>query len=345
MATIRKRNGKWQAQIRRQGSKALSRTFHSRKDAEAWGRDVESRFDRGEPFIPLHQPLATLRDLLARYRDNITPRKKSADSERYRINRMLRHAIVDLSLSRLTAQVVAEYRDERLMTVSGETVRQDLVLIRQVLDVARREWGVMLASNPVDQVHKPDPASPRERRLHYRDLRRLAGAFKSVRNTVVKDVFRFALATGMRRGEILALEWKHVSFKDRVLLIPMSKNGRSRIIPLSRSAVALLERLSSKPTREDLVFPISANAFKLSWQRVKTRAGVTDLRFHDLRHEAVSRFFERGLSLPEVALISGHRDPRQLLRYTHLDASKIAAKLDNSVAIVPITDRPSLGKP
>jgi len=62
---------------------------------------------------------------------------------------------------------------------------------------------------------------------------------------------------------------------------------------------------------------MSANAFRLSWERVRKRAGISDLHFHDLRHEAISRFFELGLSVPEVALISGHRDARMLFRYTH----------------------------
>ena len=75
-------------------------------------------------------------------------------------------------------------------------------------------------------------------------------------------------------------------------------------------------------------FPINANAFRLAWDRLRNRAGLVDFRFHDLRHEALSRFFEMGLSIPEVALISGHKDVKMLMRYTHLRAKDLARKLN-----------------
>ena len=130
----------------------------------------------------------------------------------------------------------------------------------------------------------------------------------------------------MRWGEILAIEWEHIDFKDRILLIPRTKNGHSRTIPLTRTAIQILQSLPG--TEGDHVFPITANAFRLAWERVKRQAGIEDLRFHDLRHEAISRFFEAGLNVPEVALISGHRDPRMLFRYTHPLQKQIAVKLE-----------------
>jgi integrase len=129
----------------------------------------------------------------------------------------------------------------------------------------------------------------------------------------------------MRRGEILAVRNDHFNQERRTLLIPESKNGRARTIPLSIPAIELLR---THLRTEGRLFPITANAFRLAWERVKRRAGIDDLHFHDLRHEAISRFFERGLSVPEVALISGHRDLRMLLRYTHPMAQGILQKLD-----------------
>ncbi len=137
-------------------------------------------------------------------------------------------------------------------------------------------------------------------------------------------MIRLAVETGMRRGELLAIRWADVNLPARRLQLRVTKNGRSRTVPLSPAAVQVLAGL---PRRGDAVIPVTANAFRLAWERLKRRAGVRDLRFHDLRHEAISRFFEKGLSLPEVALISGHRDPRMLLRYTHPRAEEIAQKL------------------
>jgi len=131
----------------------------------------------------------------------------------------------------------------------------------------------------------------------------------------------------MRRGEILRMEWSHVAWTDELLVIPTTKNGRPRTIPLTAAAIAILRRVQGLTISDRWVFPVAAEAFKTSWRRLIERSGVEDLRFHDLRHEAVSRLFEAGLSLPEVSLISGHRDPRQLMRYTHLDAKRIGSKL------------------
>ena len=129
----------------------------------------------------------------------------------------------------------------------------------------------------------------------------------------------------MRKSEILNMRWEDVSLEKRTLHIPQSKNGHSRTIPLSSGVIVLLKRLKAKG--RGVVFPISANAFRLSWDRVLVRAQIKGLHFHDLRHEAISRLFEKGLSIPEVALISSHRDYRMLARYTHLRAEDIVEKL------------------
>ena len=132
----------------------------------------------------------------------------------------------------------------------------------------------------------------------------------------------------MRRGEILNMRWGDVSFEGRTLHIPVTKNGHARTIPLSSRALVLLRALSdSRTSGTEHVLPITENAAKMAWKRLAKRAQLEDLRFHDLRHQAISRFFEKGLNVPEVALISGHRDPRMLFRYTHPRAEDVAAKL------------------
>jgi integrase len=134
-----------------------------------------------------------------------------------------------------------------------------------------------------------------------------------------------AVETGMRRSEILSLCWEHIDFKARSLLIHQTKNGYSRILPLT-DAVSLI--VAMVPVKGHRLFPISSNAFRLAWDRLRKRAGLLDLHFHDLRHEAISRFFERSLTVPEVALLSGHRDARMLFRYTHPAREEIIRKLD-----------------
>ena len=326
MANIRNRNGRWQAQVRRQGSDTLTKTFPTRREALAWARSQEHQIDGGRAIVRPKATKATLGDLLDRYRSNITPTKKSAEVEGYRIGKMLRHPLSKLPATKVTTSDIVRYRDDRLAEVSSETVRQDLVLLGPLFDVARREWGYSIMCNPVDDVTKPAPAKPRTRRLTYPDLRSLVEALATTRNPVVAQVFRFALATGMRRGEVLRARWEDVDWHNSLLLIPVTKTDQPRLIPLTSSAMRILHRVRLESRSADIIFPITTNAFRLAWQRVKARSGVENFRFHDLRHEAVSSFFEQGLSLPEVALISGHRDPRQLMRYTHLDAARIARK-------------------
>jgi integrase len=189
------------------------------------------------------------------------------------------------------------------------------------------EWGLILSTNPVDRVKMPPSSPARNRRLEDGEFERLEEAARQTKNAHIWPVVVFAIETGMRRGEILGLEWEHVDLDRRIAYLPLTKNGSSREVPLSTKAA---EVLAKQRQRNDTPspFPATANGFRLAWDRLKGRAGLSDFRFHDLRHEAISRFFELGLNIPEVAVISGHKDPRVLFRYTHLKARSILRKLD-----------------
>jgi integrase len=227
-------------------------------------------------------------------------------------------------LSELRSEDFAAYRDERLREVKPSTVRRQLAIIKHVLAIARDEWSVPIQSNPLTRLQFNGADQRRERRLRPGEQERLLVSARQCRNQLIAPIVILALETAMRRGELLAIKNEHIDISKRTLLIPDSKNGRARTIPLSVQAVELV----TAHAKDSRLFPISANAFRLAWERVKRRAGIGDLNFHDLRHEAISRLFEKGLSVPEVALISGHRDLRILLRYTHPMAQGILQKLD-----------------
>ena len=129
----------------------------------------------------------------------------------------------------------------------------------------------------------------------------------------------------MRRSEILNLRWVDIDLDSGFATLFDTKNGEDRRVPLTKTARDVLSKL---PNQDEMVFPISANCVRLAWERTRKKAGISDLRFHDLRHEAVSRFFEMGMSVPEVALISGHKDVRQLFRYTHLNPTNVFKKYE-----------------
>lgn len=171
----------------------------------------------------------------------------------------------------------------------------------------------MLDKNPADMVKKPSPGPARERRLSNEELQALINASSQTRNTCGLPVILFAIDTGMKWGEILNLEWQLIDLNKHTALLPLTKNGRSREAPLAPKAIDILSS-QSKQNRLN-PFPINVNAFRLAWDRLEVRANVIDLKFHDLRHEAISRFFEARLSLVEVATISGHKDPEMLFRF------------------------------
>jgi integrase len=267
--------------------------------------------------------------LIARYRDAITVKKRGHRDERIVLNAFLLHPICRKRLSQVSVADFAAYRDERLREVRSATLKRQLGIIRNLYEIARNEWGLPLRENPVAKLQFKGADHRRERRLRPGELDRLIDAAKTCRNPLIGVIIRLAVETGMRRGEILGIRRSDIDSQNRTLLIRETKTGHSRTIPLTRPAALLL---SQGDQDQDRIFPITPNAFRLAWERVKTRAGIKDLRFHDLRHEAISRFFEMGLNSPEVALISGHRDMRMLARYTHPQRQLISQKLEAASA-------------
>jgi integrase len=166
------------------------------------------------------------------------------------------------------------------------------------------------------------------RRAYQGELEKLLTACEGSRCRWLPAVIQLAVETGMRRSELLAMRWDDVDLEARTVLLRNTKNGLPRTVPLSPRALSVLKVM---PRYGPTVFIVSANALRLAWERLRRRAGVSGLRFHDLRHEAVSRFFEKGLNVPEVAMISGHRDLRMLFRYTHPKPEEVAAKLSTSL--------------
>ena len=314
MATIRQRNKKWQVQVRRVHYGSLSQTFTHKQDALQWAREKEIelqqhslQFKRGK--FPL------LKALVEKYIKTISINKKGYSFEQYCFNNILRSKVSNLPINFITTQHLSEYRDERLKTVKYSTFVRELNLIRHLFSVAIKEWGFAI-NNPCKMIAKPNGIRKRERRLSNEEYNFLVKG--NYPQQTLRYIIELAVETAMRRGEILNIKPEHI--KGQTLLIPVTKNGHPRTIPLTKRALYILE--NTKPP-----FPYTANALRLAWDRLKKKGNIKDLHFHDLRHEAISRFFEKGLSVPEVALISGHKDVRMLFRYTHLKAEDILRKL------------------
>ncbi len=326
MPTIRRRaSGSWQAQVRLAGLRPLSRTFENRADAVRWARQIETQVERGDLGVSASSLRRTsLAELIERYRDTVTVLKRSCFKETVLLNALLRQPFTRLTLSALTPQHFADYRDLRCRTVKSSTVNHDLTVLNQVYRMARAEWGIPVG-NPLDGLRRPKADPARNRRLMEGERAKLLAAADGCRNDHIKAVILFAIETGMRRGEILSVAWDDLDRDRRTLRIPRTKTGVPRTIPLTDAALAILNEQAAKGATRP--FPLTTESFHMAWKRLIERSGIEDLHFHDLRHEAVTSFFERGLTIPEVALISGHRDPRMLFRYTHLRPEDVGAKL------------------
>ncbi|WP_407193819.1 site-specific integrase [Bradyrhizobium sp. STM 3566] len=290
---------------------------------------MEIRADRSD--LPADNGvLKTVRlaDLIVRYRKEVTPKKRGGKIEDSVLARMLCDPICKLPLSTLGTADFARYRDRRLACVAPTTLKRQLNPIQHMFEVAKRDWAIPIKDNPIKGLRFSAKMRMRTRRLRPGELNTLLKATRSCRRPVIVQIIQFALATGMRRGEIANMQWKDLDLKRRLLTIPVTKNGHARTIPLSNDAIKKLPRRCSIDGR---VFSMTGNAIHLAWDRITERAGLDDLRFHDLRHEAISRFFELGLTIPEVATISGHRDATMLLRYAHATSTAVFRKLNTSI--------------
>lgn len=333
MASIRKRNGKYQALVRRNGVGQIGRSFLTRKEAERWARQTEVQIESGVFQSKREEATtATLREVVERYIAEITPKKRGASSEKIRLKAISRDEWTDTPIAQITSRHIAEFRDKRLKSVCGSTVRREMLLLRHVFEVAKKEWRLSFSSNPLNDVSRPASNPSRERRLSEDEFRRLFVALHKCRNADVIPAVKLAIATGMRRGEMLSLNWEDINWQSLTVLLRMTKNGSKRIVPLSAAAADILMDIQRKSGGSGRVFTISAIGLRLAWERAIRRSGIKDYRFHDMRHEAISRFFELGLSVPEVALISGHKTAAMLFRYTHLRAEDVGRKLRNSIA-------------
>ncbi len=321
MAAFRKRNGRWQTQVRIKGNKPVSKTFTRKADARAWARIVESEIERGV-FVNRAEAEATaLSDVLDRYGREVSPSKVCYKTDLSRIKHFKRH-LEHLSLAALTSTHLAEYRDLRLKHVSPQSVKHELSLLNRVLVTAQNEWGVILPRG-IPTVRKPSAPRGRNRRLVDGEEEQLMSALSQ--NPMMLTIVTLALETAMRRGEIVSMRWEHINFKDKTLYIPHTKTGTPRHIPLSKISLEFLALLPRQIDGD--VFSQQPKSISQAFDRACKRTGIVDLRFHDLRHEATSRFFEAGLNTMEVASITGHQTLEMLKRYTHIKASHLASKL------------------
>jgi integrase len=319
---------------------------------------VESEIDNGVFVSRRPAEETTLLQALQRYEHEVTPEKKSAQSERSLIRILCRTKLARRSLASLRGSDFSALASEWKADVGPGTILRRLRLVSHLFKKCRKSWGFAGLQNPIDDIELPKVQDARRRtvkRVAPQDeedseddditvdrpelpdeLDHIAVATGS---KVLVPAMRFAVGTAMRRSEIAALEWTHVDLKARVAHLPETKNGHARDVPLSPEMVSLLKGM---PGRDGKVFRVRADAITRAFRRALARARkryeleceekgrvpsetfLVGLRFHDLRHEATTRLAKTFTDVMRLSAVTGHKDLRMLMRYFHPDARDLA---------------------
>jgi integrase len=323
MASFRKRGDKWQARVHRKDHNPVVKSFNTKAEAIKWARHTESQLDLGTLAPKATMP--RLDRVVEQYLAEVTPTKKGAAQELNRGRQIARTSLGSMQLDKITSEVVSKYRDGRLREVSNNTVRLELAFISVVFEQCAKEWGYKV-SNPVKQIRIPKPGKPRQRRLRPGEEEALLAACAASSATYLHSLAVLAIETGMRFGELVSITWDNVDLKARTIHLPDTKNGHPRTVPLSTRALKAI--LTVSVGYEGRVFSGRPGSIRAAFGAALKRSGVgSDLRFHDLRHEAVTRLFEKGLNPIEVGMISGHRSMGMLQRYTHMRPEGLVSRL------------------
>ena len=323
MASIQKINGKWVAQVCKARFPRKSKTFVSKSLAVSWAKTMEYKFDQTRVFgydkTLLNDKLI---HLIERYQATKSVFKKGFNREIY-VHRIWKATpLAQMRVGDITVSMVSSLVDKWRGEVKPATIRNRCAILRHMFNVAINEWGYNI-ENPVSKVPMPKSADTPIRRIRDEHLKELDKIFRE-KQSVMRWVVIFGLETAMRRGELVNLKWEDIDRTRNTARISESKAGRVRFVPLTPKAIECLESI---PSQSEYVFNTTTSAIASAWKRIRVKAGFKEIRFHDIRHEAISRFFEKGLTIPEVASISGHSTPQMLFRYAHADQSKIAEKL------------------
>lgn len=327
MASFRKRGKSWLAEVKLGGVRECA-TRATKAEAAAWARAREAD-------ILAHRQgrivARSVRQALSRYASEVSPGHRGARWEQIRLAKLARSlSFIDRPLAEVRTADVAEWRDATIAGgLASATVRRELVLLRGVFEVARREWG-WLRDNPMSGLRWPAPGRPRDRRISDDELDRLLlaldyerGSVPTRRSHLVAVALLLALETAMRAGELCGLTPADIDRRGRSAAIPETKNGDRRLVPLSRAAVDLLDLLPAGPT----VLGLTPAVLDVVFRRARDRAGIVDLHWHDSRHEAITRLALR-LPILDLARMIGHRDLRSLQVYYNPTPAEIAARLD-----------------
>lgn len=332
MASITKVGGKWRAQIRRKGFASVGKYFPTKTLAQRWVAETENGMNSNLYSDTRSLSKITLSEIIHRYRDELSHVEfgRNKQSVLTSLDKALGHHTLDeLTDDRLTRYVKQRHRDG----AGGVTISIDLTYLGGIFKTARQIWKMPITSEAIttaraymSHVKISTRSNERTRRPTADELTRLCDYFDSRASSIpMRDIINFAIATAMRLDEIMRLRWDDMNQTDKTIVIrnrkhPNQKQGNDQEVPLLGDSFGIALK---QPRQGPCIFPYNGGTISSIFPRACRVLGIEGLRFHDLRHEGVSRLFEYGFRIEQVSIVSGHRDWKMLKRYTQLRAADL----------------------
>lgn len=337
MASVLQLGKMWRAQVRRKG-KSIAKTFTTKREAEVWSRATEAEVERGD--FTGHDALSkiTLAQAIDRYINEVGALKTFGRSKVFSL-KLLKKELGNLTLDKITDTVVIDFARKRHAGGAGAvTVTIDISYLGTFFNVAKKLWKLPIVTNPVTEAREMleylnliGRSRERDRRPTQEELDKICDYFLQKKRQIIPmwDIINFAVATAMRASEITSLRWDDLDLENRTIIIrnrkdPKNKIGNNQTVPLLKVGnLDAFEIVIRQLRRAEQIFPYNSKSFSSLFPRACDDLNIVDLQFHDLRHEGVSRLFEAGYRIEQVALVSGHKNWKQLARYTQVKAKDL----------------------
>lgn len=333
MASVIQVNGKWRALIRRKGFKSQCKTFRTKAQAQAWAREIEGAMDAGA--TPLVASRLTIGKVIEAYREMREHSRPIRDdsTEHYQLN-ILKDKLGKLLLGEVTPDHLVKFATERRDEGAGPyTVNMDVSKLGTVLRYGCASLGV----TPPDIVGAARPllahlrliggGGRRERRPTEDELRRIIERLAEHRGQVYADAVAFAATSAMRLNEICSIKKAEIDRQKRLVPTLRKHPRKGKTLEMVPLVMGSFEIAMRQPDSEDgRLFPIATRTMSKYFTEACDELSIIDLHFHDLRHEGTSALFEHGMSIEQVALVTGHKDWRNLKRYTNLKPESVTRR-------------------
>jgi integrase len=293
---------------------------------------MELALDDPDRRSELTKDKSTVSDLIIRYVKEVDSIKPIGMTKRYTLAFLTGCPIGDVRACDLRASdIINHCKRRQKLGAAPATVQHDVVYLRGVFGMAKPAWNVNVSVTAFDEagytlkkLSLVGKSTARTRRLDASEWAALSaywdrvGAKTQATRIPIRDIVEFALACPLRQGEIMRLRWCDIDEAKRLIKVLDRKHPTKKhddVIPLLGAAYELIMR---QPRIDEFIFPFNQDSVAAAWERAKNDCKLVDITFHDLRHEGISRMFEAGYSIEQVAIVSGHRDWNSLRRYTHI---------------------------